>query len=344
MSTKERIYFFDNLKTLLIVLVVFGHLLEYFLHINDIFKWSYIIIYSFHMPLFAFVSGFLSKNSNFKKFYPNILIQFLVFNFLYVIFICILFIYNPRLIEESLSQVNIAGGINPLLTILTPYWLMWYLLSLLFWRILLIFFKTKPVFLVGAIIIGIFFGYVNINGRILSLQRTFSLFPFFLAGYFIDYYRIKEFTQSRLSRLIFYVVIIILPVAYLYIDYIDVSIFYHSDSFKYLGFTNLQGAFIRTILYIVSCLMGAVFITFIPHKHTLYTDIGLKTINIYLLHGFIIQFFWAVGFFPLLYNLPIIFIFLILITLTVLIIYILSCTSIDIIMKKFFIKKKKRRN
>lgn len=57
---KERNYLFDNLKFLLIVLVVFGHSLE-----EISLEHNYAIIrawiYSFHMPVFVFISGYFRK-------------------------------------------------------------------------------------------------------------------------------------------------------------------------------------------------------------------------------------------------------------------------------------------
>ena len=54
---KERVYKFDNLKLLLIVLVIFGHILEFVPNSMD----KYIFIYTFHMPCFMFVTGYFAK-------------------------------------------------------------------------------------------------------------------------------------------------------------------------------------------------------------------------------------------------------------------------------------------
>ena len=54
-------YFIDNLKVILIFLVVFGHLIERYIDTNSTLLGVYMFIYTFHMPLFIFVSGFLSK-------------------------------------------------------------------------------------------------------------------------------------------------------------------------------------------------------------------------------------------------------------------------------------------
>ena len=58
---KERDYYFDNLKAVLIFLVVLGHFLL------PIYDDAFLVvlkrlIYVFHMPLFVFVSGYFSKN------------------------------------------------------------------------------------------------------------------------------------------------------------------------------------------------------------------------------------------------------------------------------------------
>lgn len=58
----EREYQYDNMKFILILLVVFGHLLEYIR--GDISENIYRIIYTFHMPVFVFISGYFAK---FKK-------------------------------------------------------------------------------------------------------------------------------------------------------------------------------------------------------------------------------------------------------------------------------------
>ena len=57
---QKRIYLFDNIKFLLILLVVIGHLIEHspMLKTQDCFRGIFLYIYAFHMPLFIFISGF----------------------------------------------------------------------------------------------------------------------------------------------------------------------------------------------------------------------------------------------------------------------------------------------
>lgn len=61
----KRLYYIDNLRGLLIILVVLGHCIQNldldFDH-NIVFRY----IYSFHMPLFMFISGFVSYKKEYK--------------------------------------------------------------------------------------------------------------------------------------------------------------------------------------------------------------------------------------------------------------------------------------
>lgn len=61
MTENKRLYWLDSAKGFLIFLLIFGHSIQYLaLHNNEIFTNPvFYTIYSFHMPTFAFISGFL---------------------------------------------------------------------------------------------------------------------------------------------------------------------------------------------------------------------------------------------------------------------------------------------
>ena len=59
--TRSRLCYMDTYKGLLIFLMVVGHCLELYQD-DKICKLLYWFIYSFHMPVFIFISGFFSKN------------------------------------------------------------------------------------------------------------------------------------------------------------------------------------------------------------------------------------------------------------------------------------------
>jgi fucose 4-O-acetylase-like acetyltransferase len=60
-----RNYKIDNIKAFLIILVVFGHMLE-LVNMGGLYR----LIYTIHMPVFVFVSGYFAK-FNAKKIVTN---------------------------------------------------------------------------------------------------------------------------------------------------------------------------------------------------------------------------------------------------------------------------------
>lgn len=53
----SRIEYIDRLKGLAILAVVMGHIIYFVFHLSDDPVWGY--IYSFHVPLFIFLSGYV---------------------------------------------------------------------------------------------------------------------------------------------------------------------------------------------------------------------------------------------------------------------------------------------
>lgn len=60
-SGAGRIALFDNIKGLLIILVVVGHVAHPVHNDNPTISCLFDVIYLFHMPLFVFVSGLFAK-------------------------------------------------------------------------------------------------------------------------------------------------------------------------------------------------------------------------------------------------------------------------------------------
>lgn len=83
MAISQRDARFDNLKGILIFLVVFGHLLE--LVGGPVSAWLYRLIYSFHMPAFVFCSGWFARFDA-ERFFRRLLYPYLVYQTLYLLF------------------------------------------------------------------------------------------------------------------------------------------------------------------------------------------------------------------------------------------------------------------
>ena len=81
-ARKERIWYWDTVKFIMILLVVIGHFTERIMSFDDpTFLSVKLFIYSFHMPIFIFIFGLFFKEKNFlRKIWFYIIINS-IFNF-----------------------------------------------------------------------------------------------------------------------------------------------------------------------------------------------------------------------------------------------------------------------
>ena len=180
---KDRNEYLDIVKGIAIILMIFAHCIvsgngDFFLK-KELF-WDDIlfkIIYSFHMPLFALVSGYLYYFTIEKYSFEKILIK-KIKSFLHPI--VIFGIYRYLLTRKSLLFNDIALGkvYDFIFFLFDGYWFLW---SILFITIIVLFINK---FFNDNIKVYIVFFLLTliIPTRVLSL-RIF-LYPFFVVGYF----------------------------------------------------------------------------------------------------------------------------------------------------------------
>lgn len=149
----------DNMKALLIFMVVLGHLLECFG--GRLFL--YYTIYMFHMPAFVYVTGYFSR-TNPERLIKKTFYTYAIYQILYLLF--------QRFYLKQENQIQFT----------TPYWLLWYLLSLCWWMLLLqiIDWKefSKKTILGGVGLLALIAGFDKSIGYYMSLSRTIVLLPF----------------------------------------------------------------------------------------------------------------------------------------------------------------------
>ena len=175
----ERDWRIDSLKGFLILLVVIGHVIIA-LDNNNIINHAVMgLIYVFHMPLFILISGYFTRpveqqdGHRLWQSVGKLMVTIVIFHLIWV------------LLRFCLK------GDDPIDILLEfPYGILWYIMSLIYWRIM-IYYTPRPLLQRPAVYIGLAFlvslliGLTNL-GNLLSIQRTLNFFPFFLMGY---YYR-----------------------------------------------------------------------------------------------------------------------------------------------------------
>lgn len=270
-TVKKRDAYFDNLKFLLIALVVIGHTLEPMTSSGNI-KFLYILIYLFHMPLFSFVTGYFSKKYTPTKLLKTIAIPYMVFQVLYFFF-----------------TRYILGDIFVTFSFFTPYWIMWYLLSLLMWQLVVPMFQFRYSIIL-AILMGILAGYDNSVSYFISLSRTIYFFPFFLMGYKFNKDWFFNLIPSKPRIIISILGLLgISIVVYSLSNTLDIRLLYGSYSYATMNLNIWYAGVYRLLLYAITTIVSIFLLYIVPIRRTFFTVFGSRTLNVYLLHGFIIK-------------------------------------------------------
>jgi len=182
MADNKRVELWDNLKFILIVFVVLGH----FINIRNSVTYHsiFIFIYSFHMPLFIFLSGLFHKNTGvFKK-----AAAFLV---IYIIY------------ELSIFGIKRAFGVKAKLDFFNESAAPWFMLALTFYVLLGFAFHKimehrifKWVLIAFFVVLSCVSGYVQEIGSFLSLAKVINFFPFYLLGMSLDRNKIEKTAEN----------------------------------------------------------------------------------------------------------------------------------------------------
>lgn len=273
MTVSRRDARFDNLKGLLIVLVVFGHLLE--LVGGPAAAWVYRVIYSFHMPAFVFCSGWFARFDA-ERFFRRLLYPYLVYQTLYLLF-----------------DRTVLHGKAPL-QYTTPYWLLWYLCSIMLWTLLLPLIdglKNQRVALIGCLVAALAAGFDPTIGYNMSLSRTLVLLPFFAAGHLAAGSGLLEHLPSAPLRRWLTLGLggwITAASALLWLQRSEVRSVWFYASRSYEG-AHYDLA-LRALLLLTSAAWILLLLLFAPRRPLPFVAaLGQNTLSVFLLHGFFVR-------------------------------------------------------
>lgn len=273
-STNDRDFRFDTLKGFLIFLVVVGHAIEKFKPVDStLLPIIKSIIFSFHMPAFVFISGYFSKNTyHFISFSRN-LTKMLLIPF------CLAQLAMWLLTSRSLGEL------------FTPRWTLWYLLSLFFWRMLVIPFSKLRLCIPVSVLLALLIGFTPAD-KFLSVSRTIAFFPFFLIGYKTTATQIN--TIRKVNKWIVVPVFMcgVAAAAAIKSFGIPTSAFEMSCSYPKLGIENVQGLLLRAGIILLGAVLTTCLMILVPEKKKCFlSDIGRYSVTIYLAHSFVITLF-----------------------------------------------------
>ncbi|WP_433252242.1 acyltransferase family protein [Streptosporangium sp. CA-135522] len=269
---KKRDPYLDNVKFVLIALVVTGHSLVPTLAAHSA-KAAYLFIYTFHMPAFVLISGYLGRNfwnSNAKinKLVDTMLVPYAV-------------------VEIGYALLRFGLGQKWTLTIIDPAWLNWYLLALVLWRISTPIWTRMRQPLLVAVVIYMVAGFSEISGDF-SIDRFFGLLPFYVLGLILkpEHFDLLKPLWVRIAGGI--IILAGAGAAVFIAPRVGLDPVYFRYSFKSMDMTWLLGFGVRGAMLVAALVMSVALLAVVPRRETWFSDLGTRTLYAYLLHGVIV--------------------------------------------------------
>ena len=267
----NRIALWDNLKFILITLVVAGHFADQLTDYSSIYSSIYLFIYAFHMPLFIFISGYFHSDRNTTKkvlFYTSL-------GFLY------------KIVSFLIDRLN--GDSQYIFNLLADSGLAWFMFVLAIYTFVLFLLKdqNKKFILIGSIILACFAGYDKSIGDFLYLSRAIIFFPFYILGTMIKSFDKLEFKRTypllKVFALLIFVTWVILCITK--VDTLYGLRYMFSGRQPFPDGIISFGPIVRLACYIISAVLGISLILLTTSKKIKWiSDFGKNTINVYFWH------------------------------------------------------------
>ena len=271
---KERDYFFDNLKAVLIFLVVLGHFLLP-IHGESVLVVVKRLIYVFHMPLFVFVSGYFAK-----KIYKNGQYNFKKILYLikaYIIFVIAIQIVYALCGFRDFSEINFFSQSG------AP----WYLFAMIVWYLTIPVirkYKEIPVLIV-TVALALIAGYFKNIGDFLCMSRILVFGPFFYLGYYMEQPVLERALRPVYRRVVVPAAVAICAGILAFGSKLKDELGMVYENISYYELDDVwEGPFVRLALMIAAFLISWAIMFFVPRGKTCLSVIGQNTMPVYMLH------------------------------------------------------------
>ncbi len=295
---KKRIYKFDNIKFAVILLVVLGHVIESYTGKSDMFKSLWLFIYSFHMPLFIFLSGLFQKRfEKGSKFNTQKFTYYIILGF--ILKLLLQFVYD--FFTKTKEKLDLLGGqhVEWFMFALAMYMLFAYIVQRIHPAIVLS-------FSVVAALVGGYFWFI---GDFMYSSRTLVFMPFFFLGYYLTPEKVMDFTNKiyikigAIAVLVIYFVLCFRERTELYKLR---RLFTGRNSYAFVS-EKLAGCspIHRLLCYGISLVLCIAVIAIVPNiKIPLISSMGANTLSVYFWHNPCIYIAKYFGLFALMLKAP----------------------------------------
>ncbi|MCR4672040.1 MAG: acyltransferase family protein [Lachnospiraceae bacterium] len=272
----ERVYKWDNVKFILILLVIAGHFADN-LYGYSWCKTIFLAVYLFHMPAFFFIAGLFSKKTvNADRLDPLKIVPFFLTGIL-VNFLS----YYVRLLTSGSATFYFIWR-NQIGWYLFAYAVM-YILTWLLRKV------RHSYVLVVSLFLMLFAGLDETVGSFLAVSRIITFFPVFYAGYILE----EDKARSFLDRAAVKICSVGILAAYCVFVYLKTDLLAQyrgiiTGNINYvdvLGERYLSGIPARIIFYIIMILVIAALCSVMPSRKIPFISYGgSNTMPVYFFH------------------------------------------------------------
>lgn len=255
-------------------MVVLGHFIQIGLRNRFLFfQWMWVIIYSFHMPVFIFISGYFAKkhlDKNGKRLH-RLAIQYILGCFL----LC--------LIKSILKGELVARSI------LSPPFGMWYLLCLFFLYLILPWVVGIRRSFELSVLVALFVGCTDQIGSFLVLSRTICLLPFFLFGALLvgqeEIYKLRRMPSKRKRCLmVVWATVFATFLFFMYRSGMNYDILWLKTSYHNANMALLSGITARIFFFLSAFCTGIMLFMAMTQRRCFLSQWGRNSLSVYLLH------------------------------------------------------------
>jgi len=272
--SQRRDPWFDNTKLVLIVLVVVGHTWSQLPESRAV-VWGYDFLYSWHMPAFVLVTGYLSRSMTWEPRRVWSLVTTLAVP--YVLFECALTFVHHRF-----------GGaeVNDLLVV--PHSPMWFLLALIGWRLLTPAFRAMNRWAAVGVAVSLSLAIGLTSYETLAVNRLLGFLPFFVIGLHLrreDWDRLRQVVTVPRALLVLGTMFVLARSTE---DFVETSWFHYDTAYAALGSSAVGGAATRLVVLAIGLVGSVAFFALVPRTRTWLTALGAATMTVYLFHDFVV--------------------------------------------------------
>ncbi len=269
--TSPRTALWDNIKFFMIILMVIGHFVDPFTSASSVSKSIFLFIYSFHMPVFIFISGLFYNEENCRK--------------KIVFYACCGFAC-----KICISIVNLIINNSIDFSFLSDAGIPWFMFAIATYQLLMYLFKgiNKKFLIAFSLLLACFIGYDKTIGDFLYISRIFVFLPYFLFGTAINQQSVILFIKKHYKFL--------LPISITIFSLWIYLCFFRLDNVYFLRplFTGrnpfsdiivVYGPLYRLLCYLITILTGFSILVITPNcRVPVLSNLGSRTLNVYFWH------------------------------------------------------------